>query len=79
MHGVIGSPITILQGDCRRLLATLPAESVHCVVTSPPYWGLRAYLPDTVKIRKDLAPEKVAQILEELNKTGVYAIDAIRG
>lgn len=25
------------------MLATLPADSVHCVVTSPPYWGLRAY------------------------------------
>jgi DNA modification methylase len=34
---------TILCGDCRQLLATLPADSVHCVVTSPPYWGLRDY------------------------------------
>src|SRR5689334_15689330 len=24
-------------------MAELPAESVHCVVTSPPYWGLRDY------------------------------------
>jgi len=24
-------------------LRSLPAESVHCVVTSPPYWGLRDY------------------------------------
>ena len=24
-------------------LALLPDESVHCVVTSPPYWGLRDY------------------------------------
>jgi DNA modification methylase len=35
--------VRILQGDCRELLATLPDESVHCVVTSPPYWGLRDY------------------------------------
>jgi DNA modification methylase len=21
----------------------MPADSVHCVVTSPPYWGLRDY------------------------------------
>jgi DNA modification methylase len=34
---------TILQGDCRTVLAGLPAESVQCVVTSPPYFGLRAY------------------------------------
>ena len=34
---------TILVGDVRAQLATLPDESVHCVVTSPPYWGLRDY------------------------------------
>lgn len=33
----------ILQGDCREVLASLPAESVHCCVTSPPYFGLRDY------------------------------------
>jgi DNA modification methylase len=30
-------------GDCRELLPTLPAASVQCCVTSPPYWGLRDY------------------------------------
>jgi len=34
---------TIYVGDCRAVLRGLPAESVHCVVTSPPYWGLRTY------------------------------------
>lgn len=34
---------SILIGDCRALLATLPDESVHCCVTSPPYFGLRDY------------------------------------
>lgn len=33
----------ILVGDAREVLRTLPEESVHCVVTSPPYWGLRCY------------------------------------
>ena len=37
--------IRIIQGDCRDVLPTLPERSVHCVVTSPPYWGLRSYLP----------------------------------
>jgi DNA modification methylase/transcriptional regulator with XRE-family HTH domain len=41
--------VRILVGDARTVLATLPAESVHCVVSSPPYWGLRDYqLPPTV-------------------------------
>src|SRR5215510_4940762 len=35
--------VEILEGDCRVILPTLAAESVHCVVTSPPYWGLRDY------------------------------------
>ena len=33
----------ILTGDCRDVLRSLPAESVHCAVTSPPYFGLRDY------------------------------------
>ncbi len=35
--------VTLLKGDCRDVLRTLPDESVHCMVTSPPYWGLRDY------------------------------------
>ena len=35
--------VSILTGDCRTILPTLPTESVHCVVTSPPYFGLRDY------------------------------------
>jgi DNA modification methylase len=37
---------TIYHGDSRKM--DLPDESIQCVVTSPPYWGLRKYdgLPD---------------------------------
>lgn len=35
--------VKIITGDARAVLKTLPDESVHCVVTSPPYWGLRDY------------------------------------
>lgn len=35
--------VTIRHGDCREVLRTLPAESVNCCVTSPPYFGLRDY------------------------------------
>jgi DNA modification methylase len=35
--------VRILKGDCRDVLATLPAESVNCCVTSPPYFWLRDY------------------------------------
>jgi DNA modification methylase len=33
----------IKQGDWLEVLKTMPNCSVHCVVTSPPYWGLRDY------------------------------------
>jgi len=35
--------VSIYQGNCLEVMATLPADSVQCVVTSPPYWGLRKY------------------------------------
>ena len=31
------------HGDVREVLRQMPPESVQCVVTSPPYWGLRDY------------------------------------
>ena len=37
------SRLQIIPGDCRVTLPGLPGESVHCVVTSPPYWNLRDY------------------------------------
>lgn len=33
----------IIAGDCIEGMRTLPDASVHCCVTSPPYWGLRDY------------------------------------
>lgn len=33
----------IIVGDARTALQQLEANSVHCIVTSPPYWGLRDY------------------------------------
>ena len=35
--------IDILTGDCRDVLKTMQDCSVHCCVTSPPYFGLRDY------------------------------------
>lgn len=35
--------IDIRVGDCRTLLSAMEPQSVHCCVTSPPYFGLRDY------------------------------------
>lgn len=34
---------TLFEGDALTVLRRLPSSSVRCVVTSPPYWGLRDY------------------------------------
>lgn len=36
-------PYTIHQGDALAVLRTMEPDSVDCIVTSPPYWGLRDY------------------------------------
>ena len=38
--------VQILVGDALSVLRDMPDGSVHCCVTSPPYWGLRAYRGD---------------------------------
>ncbi len=40
---------TLYNADCRSMV-DLSDESIQCVVTSPPYWGLRKYsgLPDLI-------------------------------
>jgi DNA modification methylase len=43
MTALAVNTVQILQGDCREVLRTLADESVHCIVTSPPYYGLRDY------------------------------------
>ncbi len=55
---------TLLQGDVLDELAGLPDGSVHCVVTSPPYWGLRDY-SSVGQIGLEPTPELyVARIVE---------------
>jgi DNA modification methylase len=48
---------TIHNGNCLDVLKTLPDESVHCCVTSPPYWGLRDYGHDD-QIGLESTPEE---------------------
>ena len=35
--------VSVLNGDVLAMLRDLPDQSFGCVVTSPPYWGLRDY------------------------------------
>ena len=54
----------IIHGDVIDGLRTLPDASVHCCVTSPPYWGLRDYGHDG-QIGLEPTPEAyVARMVE---------------
>lgn len=47
---------TVYIGDAVETLYKLPKESVHCCVTSPPYWGLRDYGVDgQIGLEQELA------------------------
>lgn len=38
-----GETVRLYLGNVLDVLKRLPSKSVQCVVTSPPYWGLRDY------------------------------------
>ena len=54
----------IIEGDCIEGMRRLEGQSVHCVVTSPPYFGLRDYGHDG-QIGLEASPEAfVAKLVE---------------
>lgn len=57
--------ITLLQGDCREVLEQLPADSIHCCVTSPPYFGLRNYNVDG-QIGLEASPQVFIETMSEV-------------
>ncbi|ELK4803886.1 site-specific DNA-methyltransferase [Pseudomonas aeruginosa] len=57
-------PYTIHVGDCLHELQTLPDESVHCCITSPPYFGLRDYGVDGQIGLEQTPAEFVARLVE---------------
>jgi DNA modification methylase len=57
--------LTLLLGDAVEQLGTLPDGSVDCVVTSPPYFGLRDYGGHPGQIGLEPSPaEYVARLVE---------------
>ena len=54
----------ILVGDVLDRLRGLPDESVQCVVTSPPYWGLRDYGVAGQLGREKTPEEFIAKMVE---------------
>lgn len=57
--------ITLYHGDAKAELQKMPDKSVHCCVTSPPYYGLRDYGVDG-QIGLEETPELYVQKLVEV-------------
>lgn len=62
--------MSLILADARQI--PLRDGCVQCCVTSPPYFGLRAYLPNTVRLRDDISDEERARVISELARLGVF-------
>jgi len=61
----------IICGDALTELKKLPDESVHCCVTSPPYWGLRDYgVPGQIGLETtpEAYVEKMVDVFAEVRR-----------
>jgi DNA modification methylase len=55
---------TLYRGDALEVLQRLPDQHVHCIVCSPPYWGLRDYQVEG-QVGLEETPQKyVAKMVE---------------
>ena len=63
-------------GDCRDIRRKWKDEGVkvQMCVTSPPYYGLRSYLPDTVKIKENLSQEDFIYLKNEVKKYNIKSL-----
>jgi DNA modification methylase len=73
------TPVNILVGDVRERLRDLPDDHFDCVVTSPPYWGLRDYgvagqigLEPTLGEHLDVMVEVCREIRRVLKPSGTF-------
>jgi DNA modification methylase len=55
----------IIQGNTLDVLKQIPSDSIDCVITSPPYWGLRDYGVDG-QIGLEKTPEEYVTKLTEI-------------
>ena len=63
--------VRIINADAMDGLRSCPDESVHCVVTSPPYWGLRDYgVAGQIGLERTLAEHivKLVEVFREVRR-----------
>ena len=68
----------IHTGDCLKILKTLPDDSVHCCVTSPPYYALRDYGMEA-QIGRETTPKEYICLLYTSRANAEICILATKG
>ena len=61
----------LMRGDARKILPRFASESVQCVITSPPYYGLRDYgVPGQIGLEDELEKyiASLAAVFEECRR-----------
>jgi DNA modification methylase len=61
----------LLQGNCIDVVKSLEADSINCVITSPPYWGLRDYKVDGqfgLEPTPDLYVQHLIELFREIKR-----------
>lgn len=56
--------VKLIQGDSTKVLRSMPSKSIHVVVCSPPYWGLRDYQVDGQLGSEETFDEFLAKTVE---------------
>lgn len=64
--------LKIITADAINGLQQIENEICDTCITSPPYYGLRQYLPTgSMVLRKDLTQKEIQFVQDELEKVGV--------
>ena len=69
------SAVSILVGDCKRVLREIESRSVNACITSPPYWGLRDYDNDAQIGAEPSPTEYVANLVEVFREVRRTLVD----
>lgn len=71
MRTLLDGRCNLHVGDCLAVMQAMPTSSVDCVVTSPPYWGLRDYgVPGQIGLEATLAEhiEKLVNVFAAVRR-----------
>ena len=65
-------PVCIIEGDVREIAPQLPDDAFRCVITSPPYWGVRDYGVDgQIGAEPDLSDyiDRLVSVFSDVRRT----------